>query len=624
MALIERIETLLVGNATGLVNSFKEGGTAAEGLQGKTTTAGKAMEALGLKGKTTGDMLSTGLKVGAAAGGLALAKFALDGVQHFSDMTATVRGFQRVIGGSAEDSSRLAAATQRMGIDAGTAQTAFGQLAKKIGENKDTLRQWGVEIARNKDGSVNFAKTLENISDKYVSIKDPAQRAAFASEQFGKGFMSINSLLGQGSENLQKFYDIAAAHHQIFSQDDLQKGLDFSRAMKDLQSAISGVGLELGRGLIPLLTGAATEMTTLVEVLDEFAGSGEGAALAVTALATGIAAAFGGPVWATAVAAITAVTIALGDNAAAAKVTADAEKKLGDELDLVSKKNAAKVFDDYVAKAAKFVPAVDSAAGRLKIFRGVSEESAAAGQKLIDSWNAQGIATGAYSKALADVIAKDKEKAANSAASKAANDALTGSTNQSTGAIKLQTAAMKEQLGALKAVQDALLGSQGGEIARQQAVIAATEAQNAYNDAVAQYGPDSTQARDASLALQSARLQETSATIDAKKKLDDFDVALSDPAAANAEIGQLQSLINKYGDADGALQAQIDKIHIYQFVAASTPQQVVTEFVASTEQALSAVGALQSALASLPTHQTVFLDVVPTSSGNVGIVGAIG
>jgi hypothetical protein len=174
---------------------------------------------------------------------VALAAFAVQGVQKFADLTSTVRAFQRATGATAEDSSRLAAATQRMGIDAGTAQTAFGQLSKRIGEHKDTLAQWGVEIAKNKDGTVDLAGTLGNISDKYVSLTDVTQRQAFATENFGKGAQSINALLGQGKDNLKAFYDVATQSHQIFSQDDLNKGLQFSRSMADLKTQIQGVQL---------------------------------------------------------------------------------------------------------------------------------------------------------------------------------------------------------------------------------------------------------------------------------------------------------------------------------------------------------------------------------------------
>ncbi len=293
--LTERLETLLVGNATGLVKSFAEGGSASEAFAAKNTTSGRVMQQLGLQGLTTGEMLSKGLKVGTAVAGIAIAKMAFDGVQHFADLTGTVRGFQRVTGATAEDSSRLAAATARMGIDAGTAQTAFGQLTKRIGEGKDTLGQWGVEIVRNRDGSVNFARTLENISEKYSSLTDATQRQAFATENFGKGAQSINALLGQGKENLQQFYEVADRHHQIFSQDDLDKGLQYSRSLKDLQTAFQGVELEVGGAVMPLLTAFAGILTTTIEVLDSVGQAMGGVNLSAVAMGAGIGFLVGGP-----------------------------------------------------------------------------------------------------------------------------------------------------------------------------------------------------------------------------------------------------------------------------------------------------------------------------------------
>lgn len=294
--LTERIETLLVGNATGLVNTFREGGTAADAFATQTTgRAGAAMERLGLQGLTTGDMIQKGLVVGAGVGAIAVGKMAFDGIQKFADLTGAVRGFQRITGASAEDASRLAAATARMGIDAGTAQSAFGQLTKRIGEHKDTLAQWGVEIARNKDGSVNFSETLGNISDKYRSLTDATQQQAFATENFGKGAQSINSLLGQGKDNLQAFYDIASRQHQVFSQDDLDKGLQYSRSLKDLQTAFQGIELELGGALLPLITTFAHALQFGVEALDAVGNAIGGVNLSAIALGAGIGALIAGP-----------------------------------------------------------------------------------------------------------------------------------------------------------------------------------------------------------------------------------------------------------------------------------------------------------------------------------------
>ncbi len=269
---VERLQLLIEGNASGAVKALTETGAATEELSLKQKVAQSATQKLGLQGVESGQLLQGAMVAGAAVGGAALAKFAFDGVQHFADATAAARGFQRVLGGTAEDSSKLSAATQRMGIDAQTAQTAFGQLAKRIGEGTDTLGQWGVQIAKDSQGHVDFAATLANISQKYTEIQDPAQRAAFASENFGKGFQSINALLGQGKKNIQDFYAVASEHHEVFSQDDLNKGLQYNRAMTDVTTAFQGLELEIGKELLPTLTTLAHTLEHIIEIGDKVKG----------------------------------------------------------------------------------------------------------------------------------------------------------------------------------------------------------------------------------------------------------------------------------------------------------------------------------------------------------------
>ena len=532
--LTERIETLLVGNATGLVNTFKEGGAASDAFAAKTTTTGRIMNQLGLQGLSTGEMISKGIRVGSGVAALALGKMAFDGVQAFADSTAAARGFQRTLGGTAEDASRLSAATARMGIDAGTAQSAFGQLAKRIGEGKDTLDQWGVAVARNKDGSVNMAETLANISEKYRSIEDPAKRAAFASENFGKGYQTINSLLGQGKENLQEFYRVAAEHHQVFSQDDLDKGLQYSRSMKDLKSATEGFEMSLASGLIPLLTGLAKGLDAVFGVLssasDEMGGFNLNAVAMGALIGTAINPGLGTLIGAGAGAA--ASLFNLGDSAA------DAESKMEKFDQQLSKETARKAATDFMAlgDAASLVGAsVDEFL--LQRFRKLAEDSPAAAQKVIAGMQAMGEATGPYEQVLAKVVERKKEDQRQSDATKAANEQLTGSYD--------------EQLRALDALQNAELAKFNNEIAAEQATLRAKDATNQYTQSLTDANATTDDQAKKLLDAESAAL---SAAAAAGKKAE-ADHAGEGAAAAHAAgtYAQIQSLMGLRGTvADGS------------------------------------------------------------------------
>jgi len=281
--LTERIETLLVGNATGLVNSFREGGTAAEGLQAKSMTAGGVLERLGLQGTSTGkaldklgisgvqsgDLLKAGLVGGAVVGGGALAKFALDGIEKFASLTSAVRGFQRVSGATAEDSSKLVFAVKEMGIEPDVAASAFGRLATRIGTGKATLLENADLIKRNSDGSLDLAGTVANLSDAYQSTDDQGKKAALANDAFGKSWQKLAPLLGKGKQDLQDLYAEAAKDHQVFSQDDLEKGRQFTLATTQLKDAWKGLQVELGSAVIPTATQSTQTLTDGLHLLDK-------------------------------------------------------------------------------------------------------------------------------------------------------------------------------------------------------------------------------------------------------------------------------------------------------------------------------------------------------------------
>ena len=427
MGFTEELKVLLVGNATSAIGAFRETGSASEALQSKTTITGQVMQKLGLQGVETGTLLKTAMVGGAVVAGAALAKFAIDGVQHFADATGAVRQFQRTLGGTAEDSSKLAAATQRMGIDADTATSAFGKLAKNIGEGKDTLAQWGVEIARNRDGSVNMSATLENISEKYKSIEDPAKRAAFASENFGKGFQGINALLGQGKDNLQQFYDIAKQDHQIFSQDQLDQGLKYNRSLHDLQTAFQGLSIEIGAAALPLIKGFADVLTTTVHIMDGVGNAMGGVKISAIAMGAAVGGMVAGP-WGAAAGAAFGLVGALGEMHTGIEINTQAIQRMG---------NAG--WDESIRK-------MRDAGLTAEAFKKVLQDSPQSAQAFIDALDRAGVNTKKYRDELDHQIAGTQK-------AKQATQDYTDAVDNSTGATKEAT---KATLDLTKALDSAI------------------------------------------------------------------------------------------------------------------------------------------------------------------------
>jgi len=271
----ERLELLVTASTTQAVSALKRTSDETENLTGKqkamglaSTGAKNALQALGVPAEAVGSALGVATGAAAAFAAVKVGQAAFDMAQHFADATSEVRAFQRVTGATAEDASGIVAVTKVLGVNADAAGTAFFQLAKRIGQNKDTLDEHGAAVVKNTDGTVNMVATVENAATAFQNMTDPAERAAFVMENFGKGGAALIPLLSKSRAELDEFFKAAAAHHEIFTQDDLDRGREFSVAMRELNQTLSGFKTEIGAAVIPVFTEGIKDATVALETMD--------------------------------------------------------------------------------------------------------------------------------------------------------------------------------------------------------------------------------------------------------------------------------------------------------------------------------------------------------------------
>lgn len=267
---VERLQLLITASAKGVASEIREVENASGGAAQKTSLLQSAQKKLGVEGISTGAIMSGALAGGIAVGGAAIAKFAADGIEQFASLTGEVRGFQRVAGTTAEDSSKLVFAVKELGIAPEVASKAFGRLATNIGTGKADLSQYGVEVAKNKDGTVDLAGTVANLSEAYQNTEDPTKRAALANDAFGKSWQTLAPLLGKGKDDLKAIYEEAGKDHQIFSQQDLENGRKFTVATRELSSALQGLEVEVGSKVIPYITDFTSGVKNAIQFGDRF------------------------------------------------------------------------------------------------------------------------------------------------------------------------------------------------------------------------------------------------------------------------------------------------------------------------------------------------------------------
>jgi hypothetical protein len=229
------------------------------GLTQSGGAAGGVLGKLGLAGTAAGGGLSSAA-VGAGAAGVALvavggaAKFLEASIQKTAELEGEVRALQRTSGATAEQASALTFTFKRMGIDADAGAKGLYFLGKNVENSQDKLTKLGVTVAHDSKGNVDLVKTLANVGDAYKGSADQAQRNAIAAAAFGRSGQALIPVLSTSREELEGMADLAAKQGLIFHDEDLQAGKEFNRALSDVHTAIQGIEVDAGKGLLPLAT----------------------------------------------------------------------------------------------------------------------------------------------------------------------------------------------------------------------------------------------------------------------------------------------------------------------------------------------------------------------------------
>ncbi|MCU1483680.1 MAG: hypothetical protein JWN67_426 [Actinomycetia bacterium] len=246
-----------------LAGQFGPAGAAAE----------KTLNGVAASSLATGGALSTGVAAGAAVVGAGLLKMSMDGVKSYVALAGEVRNYQRVSGASAEDSSRMVAASKAVGVESQSTANAVFRLSQNVEKHSDVLKADGIEVVRNAKGHTDLQQTLLAVADAYQKTEDPAKRNKLVMDAFGRSGAAILPILASGKDRLEEFWAAAEKHHQILSDEDLTKARDYNQATRELGQAWSGLERKLGAKVVPALTGVAKGLTDVIDTGDRSANA---------------------------------------------------------------------------------------------------------------------------------------------------------------------------------------------------------------------------------------------------------------------------------------------------------------------------------------------------------------
>lgn len=238
------------------------------GLGPGADVAKGALDKVGASALSSGGLLTSALAGGAAVAGAALVAFAADGIGKMVDLASEVRNFGRATGLSAEDSSRMVAVLDDLGISSEVGAGAMFKLAKNTADGGAKLALYGVDVARAKDGNVDLFGTLLSVADAYVATEDPGKRAELVMAAFGKTGQALIPILEKGSAGLTAMFD-AVKRGEILSQKQIDQTREFELAVDDVQDSFRSLQIQAAGVLLPYVTSVLEAGTVTLDFLGE-------------------------------------------------------------------------------------------------------------------------------------------------------------------------------------------------------------------------------------------------------------------------------------------------------------------------------------------------------------------
>jgi len=266
MGLEERIRIVVdvvTDKASTGMASFRTSVGEADGVMGKFRAgAGAAMESV----KANAGAL-------AMAGGAALFAFGKASVSAFQDTALAAGKFSDATGVSVEEASKWRAVADDFDINADAIQGSILKMSTELGKSEGAFKQYGIEVVRAKDGTVDANATFINTATTIGAIKDPIERATAAKKLMGKSFTEVSRLMEMDAASLKAALD-STSEAQIIDDGELQKARDYQAAMDNLGDIVEDLKLQFGEALVPMLTEAANALKGVNDAANAALGEG--------------------------------------------------------------------------------------------------------------------------------------------------------------------------------------------------------------------------------------------------------------------------------------------------------------------------------------------------------------
>lgn len=197
------------------------------------------------------------------AGGYALSRYALEWASAADELAKQ----SRQLGLGVESLQQYQYAAGLAGVNQETLTKSLGQFSRRLGEarlGQGSMRTFLRQVSPSLLKATVSAKTTDaaflGIMTAMDKIKDPAKRAAFAYQVFGKSGLDMTRLVAGGIEDLRKGMDEARSKGLI-SAESAANAEQFSDNLDRLKASARGVGNTLMERLTPQIDKLAVAAT---------------------------------------------------------------------------------------------------------------------------------------------------------------------------------------------------------------------------------------------------------------------------------------------------------------------------------------------------------------------------
>lgn len=232
--------------------------------------AGRGLESMASTGVTGMNLLGGAALVAAGA----VATIIGDSISSYEHLGEQVENYRRVVGGSADESSRMVSVFNALGVGTDTATAAMFKLSTAIAQHPAKLLAVGIQTAKDTAGNVDLSKTLLDVADAYNRTSSQVERNAIVFAAFGKSGKDMIPILEQGSAALATLEKNAA---MTFTDADLERIRETKVQTAELQQQWDSLGQSLGATFEPIKSGAISGLVRTMEaekLLDQAVAAG--------------------------------------------------------------------------------------------------------------------------------------------------------------------------------------------------------------------------------------------------------------------------------------------------------------------------------------------------------------